>query len=71
MSTALREWLRENERSQEWLARKVGRSLFTISRVINGKVSAGPELKKRIMEVTEIMLEDEDLSLNSNGKEKE
>ena len=71
MGEEIRDWLKENERSQEWLARQVGRSVFTISRVLNGRNTAGTELKVRLREVTGLKLEDQDLSLNSNSKEKE
>ena len=42
------EWLKANERSQAWLARKIERNPFYLNRCLHGKVPASDDLLLRI-----------------------
>tara|TARA_R100000306_G_C4338466_1_gene123967 strand:- start:221 stop:439 length:219 start_codon:yes stop_codon:yes gene_type:complete len=72
MGDEIKAWLKDNERSQEWLARQVKYSVFTINHIIHGRSKPSIKLLEDLRAVTGLALEQpEDLSLNSNGKEKE
>lgn len=51
-------WLKENNRSREWLATEASTTTATISRIIAGTQWAGRKLTLRIKDVTGLSADD-------------
>jgi transcriptional regulator with XRE-family HTH domain len=49
---AVKMWLARHERTQTWLARRVGVSEPTLSKILAGHVSASDDARKRLARVT-------------------
>lgn len=54
MAHPLSEVLAEKERTQSWLARRVGKSPSYVSRVIDGERNPSPDFKAKAAEILEV-----------------
>lgn len=60
-TSKVRQWLKQNDRKQAWLARKANIPESHLSKVMNGKLMAGEVTLKKLEEATGL-----DLSSDSN-----